>query len=103
MHIRKSIFLSLLLGSIVSCAIKQRQQEIVSQIQTVTTQKIKAEKDLADFKMREGRHFKEYDSLKAKGLVTTELQLKHDSLFAEGINLAMKIVHIQMKIDSLQK
>ena len=103
MHITKSVFLFLLLGSIVSCTSKQRQREVVSQMQLVTTQKIKAEKELADFKMGEAKSFKEYDSLRSNNLITPELQSKHDSLFAKGVNLAMNIVHIQMKLDSLQK
>jgi uncharacterized membrane protein len=104
MHIMKNIFLLfLLLCLIFSCASKQRQQEIVSQMQAANAEKIRAEKNLADFKTRVASDFKEYDSLKAKGVVPTVIQMKHDSLVTKGISLAMKLVHRQMKIDSLQK
>jgi hypothetical protein len=93
----------LFLFFIYSCSNEQEQRERDAKIQTAITEKDKAERNLSDFKVRAAVDFKGYDSLKAKGIITTAIQIKHDSLFAEGIRLAMMIVHKQMEIDSLKK
>jgi hypothetical protein len=66
---------------IISCTSKQKMLELDSQMQAAMAEKIKAEKNLADFKIQAADDFKEYDSLKAKGVVPTAIQVKHDSLF----------------------
>jgi hypothetical protein len=86
-----------------SCSNNQQRQEADAQIQAAIAEKVNAEKNLSDFKIRSVGDFKEYDSLKAKGTVPEAVKSKHDSLFAEGVGLAMVIVHKQMKIDSLKK
>jgi hypothetical protein len=100
----KAIFpWTLFLCFIYSCSNEQQQRERDAKIQAAITEKEEAGKNLSDFKIRAAVDFKEYDSLRAKGIIPTAIRAKHDSLFAEGIRLAMMIVHKQMKIDSLKK
>jgi hypothetical protein len=100
---RAIFFLISFLCFIYSCSNEQEQREQDAKIQAAITEKNEAERNLADFKIRAAVDFKEYDSLKTEGTVPTAIQAKHDSLFAEGIRLAMMMVHKQMKIDSLKK
>ena len=100
---KRVFFLFIYFCLIFSCTSKQRQQERASQMQTAEAEKAEAEKNLSDFKVRAAGDFKEYDSLKASGIVPPAIQAKHDSLFAKGISLGMVLVHKYMKIDSLKK
>lgn len=55
------------------------------------------------FKTENATNFKTFDSLKKTNQITAELQNNHDSLMQLGVNLSMKIVKDQMKINDLIK
>jgi hypothetical protein len=57
----------------------------------------------ARFKMENANQFKAFDSLTKIHQITAELQNIHDSLVQSGVNLAMKFIRDQMKINDLKK
>jgi hypothetical protein len=100
----KNITLILLITCIISsCKNRQNGEDLAKLLQTAQVQKTEAENQLTDFKSENSGIFRKYDSLKSKGRLDSAFKTKHDSLFTVGISLAMRIVHCQMTIDSLQR
>jgi hypothetical protein len=97
----KYLFFSILLFT--ACRNKTEDALLNSKLNEAIGQKKDDSAVFAQFKTENANLFKTFDSLTKTNQITAEQQKTLDSLKQAGIQLAMKVVKDQMKINDLKK